>query len=163
MLKSVENHSYHEHDMIGYDVCHEVNNTLINDSCHEESKEQIIIYEIEEAQTDLNELNKRYTKNCCSPVFPKGYKTNQNKNKNKVKSAQVEEKLLSKSDWWYLVNQLEQWRVFSPRAVVKKNPVIAWRVMNLCKDPQVRVKGAYLTTCFRRECFKAELKERLGA
>lgn len=70
---------------------------------------------------------------------------------------------LDKSNWWYLVNQLEQWRVYNPRSVVKRNPVIAWRVMNLCKDPNVRVKGAYFTTCFRRECFKAEMKERLGA
>ena len=70
---------------------------------------------------------------------------------------------LSKSDWWYLVNQLEQWRVFNPRSVIKKNPIIAWRVMNLCKDPQVRIKGAYFTTCFKRECFKAELKEKIGA
>lgn len=56
-----------------------------------------------------------------------------------------EQQQLNKSDWWYLVNQLEQ-----------------WRVMNLCKDPNVRVKGAYFTTCFRRECFKAELKANLA-
>lgn len=72
------------------------------------------------------------------------------------------EEQLSKSDWWYLVNTLEQWRVFNPRSVVKRNPAIAWRVMNLCKDPNVRVKGAYFTTCFRRECFKAELKTKLA-
>ena len=106
MLKSVENHSYHEHVMIGYDVCHEVNNSL-EVSCHENQ--------------------------------------------------------LSKSDWWYLVETLEKWRVFNPRSVVKRNPIVAWQVMNLCKDPNVRVKGAYFTTCFRRECFKTELKERLGA
>lgn len=69
---------------------------------------------------------------------------------------------LEKSDWWYLVNQLEQWRVYNPRAIVKKNPAAAWKVMCLCKDPNVRVKGAYFTTCFRRECFKAELKSRLA-
>ena len=61
---------------------------------------------------------------------------------------------LNKSDWWYLVNTLTEWRVYNARAVVKKNPVIAWRVMNLCKDPKVRVKGAYFTTCFRRELAK---------
>lgn len=117
---TVEN-SYHDnHDMIGYDVCHEVNNTLIcNDSCHEV-----------------------------------------NLNNNDQVNDQV--KQLNKSDWWYLVNQLEKWRVYNPRAVVKKNPLVAWQVMNLCKDPQVRVKGAYFTTCFRRECFKAELKARLA-
>lgn len=103
------NHSYHDHDMIGHELCHEGINTLIcHDSCHE-GKEQ-----------------------------------------------------LEKDEWWYLVNQLEKWRVFNPRSVVKRNPVIAWKVMNLCKDPNVRVKGAYFTTCFRRECFKAELKSRLA-
>lgn len=102
--------SYHEHDMISHELCHEGNNTLIcHDSCHEEEQQQ-----------------------------------------------------LNKSDWWYLVNQLEQWRVYNPRSVVKKNPVIAWKVMCLCKDPNVRVKGAYFTTCFRRECFKAELKANLA-
>lgn len=112
--------SYHDHGMIGYDVCHEVNNTLIcYDSCHEV-----------------------------------------NLNNNDQVNDQV--KQLDKSDWWYLVNQLEKWRVYNPRAVVKRNPVIAWRVMNLCKDPSVRVKGAYFTTCFRRECFKAELKANLA-
>ena len=75
---------------------------------------------------------------------------------------EIEQQQLEKSDWWYLVNQLEKWRVYNPRAVVKKNPLVAWRVMNLCKDPQVRVKGAYFTTCFRRECFKAELKANLA-
>ena len=69
---------------------------------------------------------------------------------------------LNKSDWFYLVETLEKWRVFNPRSVIKRNPVIAWKVMNLCKDPSVRIKGAYFTTCFRRECFKAELKERLA-
>ena len=98
--------SYHVHDMISHELCHEGINTLIcHDSCHE---------------------NK-----------------------------------LSKSDWFYLVNQLEQWRVFNPRAVIKRNPVAAWKVMNLCKDASVRVPGAYFTTCFKRECFKEELKNRL--
>ena len=61
---------------------------------------------------------------------------------------------LKKSDWWYLVTTLEEWRVYNPRAVVKKNPVVAWKVMNLCKDKRVRVKGAYFTTFFRRELAK---------
>lgn len=61
---------------------------------------------------------------------------------------------LNKSDWFYLVNTLESWRVYNPRSVVKKNPILAWKVMCLCKDPQVRVKGAYFTTCFRRELAK---------
>lgn len=70
--------------------------------------------------------------------------------------------LISKDDWYYLVNTLASWRVYNPRSVVKRNPQIAWQIMNLCKDPNVRVKGAYFTTCFKRECFKAELKNRIN-
>ena len=70
---------------------------------------------------------------------------------------------LDKNDWWYLVNQLEQWGVFKPRAIVKKNPLAAWKCMNLCKDKNVRHKGSYFTVCFRRELAFAELKEKLGA
>lgn len=93
--------SYHEHDMISHELCHEgINTPICNESCHE--------------------------------------------------------KQLDKSDWWYLVNQLEQWRVFNPRSVIKRNPVLAYKIMNLCKDPNVRVKGAYFTTCFRRELALAE-------
>lgn len=72
-------------------------------------------------------------------------------------------KRLDKNDWWYLVQTLESWGVFKPRAIVKKNPLAAWKVMNLCKDKQVRHKGSYFTVCFRRELALAELKERLGA
>ena len=61
---------------------------------------------------------------------------------------------LDKSEWWYLVNTLTEWRVYNARAVVKRNPRLAWKVMNLCKDKRVRVKGAYFTTCFRRELSK---------
>lgn len=61
---------------------------------------------------------------------------------------------LKKSDWWYLVNTLTEWRVYNARSVVKRNPRLAWKVMNLCKDKRVRVKGAYFTTCFRRELSK---------
>ncbi len=64
---------------------------------------------------------------------------------------------LSKDEWWYLVNQLTEWRVFNPRAIVKKNPAAAWRVMNLCKDNCVRVPGAYFTACFRRELIKEKI------
>ncbi len=69
---------------------------------------------------------------------------------------------LSKTDWWYLVNTLESWRVFSPRSVVKKNPQLAWRIMNICKDAHIRVKGAYFTTCFKRELYKLENEEKLA-
>lgn len=70
---------------------------------------------------------------------------------------------LDKNDWWYLVQTLESWGVFKPRAIVKKNPVAAWKCMNLCKDRQVRHKGSYFTVCFRRELALAEMRERLGA
>lgn len=70
---------------------------------------------------------------------------------------------LDKTDWWYLVQTLESWGVFKPRAIVKKNPAAAWKVMNLCKDRQVRHKGSYFTVCFRRELALAEMRARLGA
>lgn len=70
---------------------------------------------------------------------------------------------LDKNDWYYLVNTLESWGVFKPRAIVKKNPLAAWKCMNLCKDKQVRHKGSYFTVCFRRELAIAEMKERIGA
>lgn len=61
---------------------------------------------------------------------------------------------INKADWYYLVQTLESWRVFNPRAIVKKNPAAAWRCMNICKDRNVRVKGAYFTACFRTELAK---------
>lgn len=70
---------------------------------------------------------------------------------------------LDKNDWYYLVNTLESWGVFKPRAIVKKNPLAAWKCMNLCKDKQVRHKGSYFTVCFRRELAIAEMRERIGA
>lgn len=70
---------------------------------------------------------------------------------------------LSKDEWWYLVNTLESWGVFKPRAIVKKNPAAAWKCMNLCKDRQVRHKGSYFTVCFRRELAFKEMKSKLGA
>ena len=82
-------------------------------------------------------------------------------------SKEEKENRISKEDWQYLVDTLEDWRVYNPRAVVKKNPAAAWRCMNICKDRQVRVKGAYFTACFRTELaraeFKRELKKRIGA
>ena len=71
-------------------------------------------------------------------------------------------KRLDKSEWWYLVQTLESWGVFKPRAVIKKDPIAAWKCMNLAKDNYAKSKGAYFTTCFRRECFKAELKANLA-
>ena len=70
---------------------------------------------------------------------------------------------LDKNDWWYLVNQLEDWGVYKPRAIVKKNPQAAWLCMNLAKDNYAKSKGAYFMICFKRELIKAELKQRLSA
>ena len=76
------------------------------------------------------------------------------------------ENRISKEEWNYLVDTLTKWRVYSPRAVVKKNPAAAWRCMNLCKDKGVRVPGAYFTACFRTELAKANfvsaLEKRCG-
>jgi hypothetical protein len=63
---------------------------------------------------------------------------------------------LSKDEWWFLVNTLESWGVFKPRAIVKKNPAAAWKVMCLCKDANVINPGSYFTTCFRNELTKIE-------
>ena len=77
---------------------------------------------------------------------------------------------LDKNDWWYLVNQLEQWGVFKPRAIVKKNPLAAWKCMNLAKDNYAKSKGAYFMICFKKELAKQEahdfikqLEKRIGA
>lgn len=69
-------------------------------------------------------------------------------------STETKENRISKDEWFYLVDTLESWRVFNPRAIVKKNPAAAWRCMNLCKDRNVRVPGAYFTACFRTELAK---------
>lgn len=71
-------------------------------------------------------------------------------------SENVNNAKLSKDEWFYLTQILDSWRVYNARAVVKKNPVLAWRIMTLCKDPQIRVKGAYFTACFRNELAKIE-------
>lgn len=68
---------------------------------------------------------------------------------------------LSKDEWWYLVNTLDSWRVFNPRAVIKKHPTLAWKCMTLCKDNNVRIPGAYFTRCFKNELFKLEIKQEL--
>lgn len=70
-------------------------------------------------------------------------------------------KKLDKNDWWYLVNQLEDWGVYKPRAIVKKNPQAAWKCMNLAKDNYAKSKGAYFMICFKKELAKADLRSRL--
>lgn len=67
----------------------------------------------------------------------------------KVIEAKPEAKL-SKNDWWYLVNQLEQWRVFNPRAIITKyGPFNAWEAMIRTKENSPRVPGAYFTKVVR--------------
>lgn len=78
-------------------------------------------------------------------------------------SNETPQNRISKDEWYYLVDTLESWRVFNPRAVVKKDPVAAWKCMNLCKDKNVRVKGAYFTACLRTELAKKEFKKKIGA
>lgn len=67
-----------------------------------------------------------------------------------VKQAKKSEAKLSKSDWWYLVNQLEQWRVFNPRAIISKyGPFNAWEAMVRTKENHPRIPGAYFTKVVR--------------
>lgn len=65
---------------------------------------------------------------------------------------------LSKSDWWYLVQTLEGWGVFKPRAIIKKAPAVAWKVMCLCKDANVIKPGSYFTACYRNELAKMQAR-----
>lgn len=62
-------------------------------------------------------------------------------------------KRLEKSDWWYLVHQLEEWNVFKPRAIVKKYGALnCWEAMIRTKDFNPRIKGAYFTKVVRSLC-----------
>ena len=68
----------------------------------------------------------------------------------KIKTKKAEQAKLSKSDWWYLVQQLEQWRVFNPRAIITKyGPFNAWEAMVRTKENSPRVPGAYFTKVVR--------------
>jgi len=59
-------------------------------------------------------------------------------------------KKLPMSDYNYLVNQLEAWRVFAPRAVIKRYGALnAWEAMNRTKDFKARIPGAYFTKVIR--------------
>lgn len=132
------------HDMIGhehdYELCHEGINT--HSICH-----------------DSVILNKQSLGSECE--------TNDNgsvvSDSNERKELQDSKDRLSKDEWWYLVNTLDSWRVFNPRAIIKRNPALAWKCMNLCKDNNVRIPGAYFTRCFKNELFKLEMKKELKA
>lgn len=68
----------------------------------------------------------------------------------KTETKNADQAKLSKSDWWYLVNQLEQWRVFNPRAIITKyGPFNAWEAMVRTKENHPRIPGAYFTKVVR--------------
>lgn len=57
---------------------------------------------------------------------------------------------LSKNDWWYLVNTLEQWKVYNPRAIITKyGPFNCWEAMQRTKENHPRIPGAYFTKVVR--------------
>ena len=58
---------------------------------------------------------------------------------------------MSKSDWYYLVEILESWRVYNPRAVIKRYGALnCWEAMVRTKDFTPRVPGAYFTKVVRQ-------------
>lgn len=62
-------------------------------------------------------------------------------------------KKLEKSDWWYLVQTLEKWHVFKPRAIITKYGAFnCWEAMQLTKENRPRVPGAYFTKVVRSLC-----------
>lgn len=59
-------------------------------------------------------------------------------------------KKLEKSDWWYLVQTLENWKVFKPRAIITKYGAFnCWEAMQRTKENRPRVPGAYFTKVVR--------------
>jgi len=67
------------------------------------------------------------------------------------KSCHDHGKMLSKSDWYYLVSILEQWRVYNPRTVIKHyGPLKCWEAMLRTKDFRPRIPGAYFTKVVRQ-------------
>ena len=59
-------------------------------------------------------------------------------------------KQLVKSDWWYLVQTLESWNVFKPRAIIKKYGALnCWEAMLRTKENYPKCKGAYFTKVVR--------------
>lgn len=57
---------------------------------------------------------------------------------------------LSKDDWWYLVEVLEKWRVYNPRAIITKYGAMnCWEAMIRTKENRPRVHGAYFTKVVR--------------
>ena len=59
-------------------------------------------------------------------------------------------KRISKEDWWYLVETLEKWHVFSPRAIITKYGALnCWEAMTRTKENRPRNAGAYFTKVVR--------------
>lgn len=57
---------------------------------------------------------------------------------------------ISKNDYFYLVETLEKWRVFYPKAQIKKyGAKNCWEAMNRVKSSNARVPGAYFTATVR--------------
>lgn len=125
-----ETKKQNDHVMICHDTCYDV--------CHEGINTHVICHDSEVSEK-TGKFKNQLTTNCSQPV---------------TDCHELDGGRLSKDEWWFLVDTLESWRVFNPRAIVKKNPAAAWRCMNLCKDRNVRVKGAYFTACFRTELAK---------
>lgn len=145
-MQSQKQRCFLTHDMNSYDMsCHDIGHDTCYDNafttCYHDMRRNCV---------------ERKLDNVRAIVYDSGSEVN-----SLPEREQLQDTMLSKTDWWYLVNTLTSWRVFAPRAVIKKNPQLAWRIMNLCKDPGVRVKGAYFTTCFRRELAKLENAEKL--
>lgn len=57
---------------------------------------------------------------------------------------------LSKADWWYLVETLEKWHVYCPRAIITKYGALnCWEAMVRTKENRPRIAGAYFTKVVR--------------
>lgn len=119
-----------------HEKCYDNHVMTCNELCHEGINIPIICHDSDEVSGKTGKLENQLSTNCSR---------------------------LSKDEWWYLVDTLEKWRVFNPRAIVKKDPQAAWKCMNLCKDKGVRVPGAYFTACFRTELALKNFKKTIGA
>ena len=76
------------------------------------------------------------------------------------------QKMISKNDYHYLVQVLESWKVFYPKAQIKKyGAKNCWIAMQRVKSSNARTPGAYFTITVRNlikenneERFKGDLK-----
>ena len=64
--------------------------------------------------------------------------------------SSINKGMISKNDYFYLVDILTNWRVFYPKAQIKKYGARnCWEAMIRTKASNARVKGAYFTTTVR--------------